>query len=178
MKHHESIHGERLAMGWHLVWAVLCFNTLCFSLGVLAMVWPYISVGKALLALACALVGQCVMSAGGVLWHVFGAVEHHRAIVMPGKTTTFTYHSTVPADFTKMDKQRISDVLRGQILKGFHVGGIVHSAPLCFNCKKPKVQHFGNNKWCTPVTDGKSFDTFTEPEAKPRTRTMSTGYAG
>lgn len=80
VKHHESIHGERLAMGWHLVWAVLCFNTLCFSIGVLAMVWPYVSVGKPLLALACVLVGQSVMSAGGTLWHILASLEHRRVI--------------------------------------------------------------------------------------------------
>jgi hypothetical protein len=82
MKYHETIHGERVALAWHLLWALLCLSDVAACVFVFRQAMPMYSAGMTVAWLLWTLAGQSIAAACGAVWHVVAALEHRRVIAL------------------------------------------------------------------------------------------------
>lgn len=127
MKHHESIQGERVAIAWHSLWALLCLSDVAACSITAHIVMPLYSVGTPVVALLWTLGCQGMAAALGALWHVVAALEHRREVLRkpvtvhyyPWLDTTTGTVKGLPSD------RRVIEAIHKNIRQGFANGGIV-----------------------------------------------------
>src|SRR5690348_1964247 len=78
MFHHNDPNAERLALGWHILGAVISLNIMLISAACAVLLWP---VAVHLLAWLCwSLVTDSIIGLGGVGWHIWAISEHMKAL--------------------------------------------------------------------------------------------------